>query len=149
MVHSKQVDAKKTKHMLVLRNYADFLFESTVKRELEMLDKVQARAIRPIRYGDASSVSMERVYSIIPLRERRRKHHLSLMYRLSKIETYIDTDRPEIVLRSRDKIKFQTPVTKLTKVMKSPYYRGVSLWDMLNEEQQKATTKVRFKQGLE
>ena len=54
----------------------------------------------------------------------------------------IDTDRPEIVLRSRDKIKF---VTKLTKVMKSPYYRGISLWDMLNEEQQRATTKVRFK----
>ena len=85
----------------------------------------------------------------LSLRERRRKHHLFLMYRLSKIETYIDTDRPEIVLRSRDKIKFRTPVTKLMKVMKSPYYRGVSLWDMLNEEQQKATTKVRFKQGLE
>ena len=135
--------------ILPILDYADFLFESTVKRELGLLDKVQTRAIRLIRYGDASGTSMERVYRIIPLRERRRKHHLSLMYRLSKIETYIDTDRPEIVLRSRDKIKFRTPVTKLTKVMKSPYYRGVSLWDMLNEEQQRATTKVRFKQGLE
>ena len=149
MVHSKQVDAKKTKHMLVLRNkdlvntvealsvnfagailgkvpankylgvdldrnmtyenavhntyvkanknlftllkirpyisqstaaliykqfilpildYVEFMFESTVKRELEMLDKVQARAIPLIRYVDASGASMERVYSIIPLK---------------------------------------------------------------------------------
>ena len=70
------------------------------------------------------------------------------MYRMSKIDSYLDKDRPEVALRSRNKIKFRTPVTKLTKVMKSPYYRGVSLWDMLNEDVQKATTKVRFKQLL-
>ena len=51
-----------------------------------------------------------------------------------------------VILRSRNKIEFQTPVTTLTKVMKSPYYRGVSLWDMLNEEVLGATTKVRFKE---
>ena len=29
--------------------------------------------------------------------------------------------------------------------MKSPYYRGVTLWDMLPLEIQRATTKVKFK----
>ena len=35
-----------------------------------------------------------------------------------------------------------------TKVMKSPYYRGVSLWDRLTEEVQRATMKVRFKRQI-
>ena len=69
------------------------------------------------------------------------------MYRTSTVDSYLDEDRPLVALR-RNKIKFRTHVTKLTKVMKNPYYRGVSVWDMLNEEGQRATTKVRFKQLL-
>ena len=134
--------------ILPLLDYAYFLFESTVKRELDLLDKIQARAIGLISYGDHSGASMERIYNISPLRDRRRKHHLALMYRLSTVEKYLDNDRPRIILRSRNKIKLRTSATRLTKVTKSPYYRGVSLWDMLDEKQQKATTKVRFKQGL-
>ena len=84
--------------------------------------------------------------NITPLKERRKKHHLSLMYRLSRVETYLENTRPEINLRSRHKIKFSIPVTKLSKVMKSPFYRGASLWDRLSQEVQRATTKVRFKQ---
>ena len=68
--------------------------------------------------------------------------------RLSRIDSYIDTTRPEIVLRSRNKIKLLTPKTNLTKVMKSPYHRGVSMWDRLTEEVQRATMKVRFKRQI-
>ena len=64
----------------------------------------------------------------------------------SKVESYLEIKRPEINLRSRHKIKFTMPVTKLTKVLRSPFYRGVSLWDRLSVEVQQATTKVRFKQ---
>ena len=78
--------------------------------------------------------------------ERRRKHHLALMYMISRINLYIDDERPEIILRNRNKIKFKTPITKLTKVLKSPFYRGARLWDMLTEDLQRATTKVKFKQ---
>ena len=67
------------------------------------------------------------------------------MYRLSRTDSYIDLARPEMDLRSRNKIKFSMAKTKMTKVTKSPYYRGVSLWDMLPEEVQRATTKVRLK----
>ena len=134
--------------VLPILDYADFLFDSTVKRELDLLDKLQERALTLIGQGKISNRVIENIYSLEPLGARRRKHHLALMYRLSRIETYIDADRPEIVLRSRSKIKFIAPKTKLTKVMKSPYYRGVSLWDMLPQEIQRATTKVRFKKQV-
>ena len=129
-------------------DYADFIFESTVKRELDLLDKIQDRALTLIGRGQVDNIFVENTYAIEPLKARRRKHHLALMYRLSKIDDYLDTARPEIVLRNRDKIKFITPKTKLTKVLKSPYYRGVSLWDMLPQQVQRATTKVRFKKLL-
>ena len=65
---------------------------------------------------------------------------------------YVDTCRPKLSLRSNSKIKvklkFKIRTTKLTKVLNSPYYRGVRLWDRLSEETQKATTKFKFKNIL-
>ena len=83
---------------------------------------------------------------ITPLKERQRKHHLALMYRIGGIDSYLELRRPEINLPSWKKIQFSIPVTRLSKVMKSPFYRGATLWDMLTVEVQRATTKVRFKQ---
>ena len=134
--------------VLPILDYADFIFDSAVKGEVDLLDRIQNRAIKVIGRGQVNNVAIENVYNIEPLRARRRKHHLALMYRLSKTGLYTDTTRPEIVLRSRHKIKFSVAKTKLTKVMKSPYYRGASLWDMLPKEVQRATTKVRFKRGI-
>ena len=131
--------------ILPILDYADFLFESTVKRELDLLDKIQERALTLIGQGRQNENIIRNTYGIESLQARRRKHHLALMYRLSRIDVYIDQDRPEIVLRNRLKIKFITPKTKLTQVMKSPYYRGVTLWDMLPLEIQRATTEVKFK----
>ena len=74
---------------------------------------------------------------------------------VSQVETsvlYLDDKdlleqyRANIELRNNSKIKFKTRTTKLTKVANSPYYRGVRLWDRLNESTQKATTEVKFKQ---
>ena len=66
------------------------------------------------------------------------------MFRLNQEKDYIDTYTPRIVLRNNNKIKFKIKMTRLTIVLKSPYYRG--LWDQLSEETQGATTKVEFKQ---
>ena len=129
-------------------DYADFLFDSTVKLELDLLDRIQERVLALIGWGQMNNREIENIYTIELLRARRRKHHLALMYRLSKIDLYIDHARPEIALRSRNKVKFKIPKTKLTKVLKSPYYRGVTLWDMLPKEVQRATTKVRFKKQI-
>ena len=101
-------------YILPILDYADFLFESTTKRELDLLDKVQDRDMRLIGNGQQTIRAIENKYNIEPLKDRHRRHHLTLMYRLSKIEMYIDIERPDITLRSRNKIKFLTPKTKLT-----------------------------------
>ena len=106
---------------------------------------MQERALTLIGQGGQNKNIIRNTYDIESLQARRRKHHLALMYRMSRIDAYIDQDKPEIVLRNRLKIKFITPKTKLTKVMKSPYYKGITLWDMLPLEIQRATTKVKFK----
>ena len=67
-------------------------------------------------------------------------------YRLKDDKDLLEQYRANIELRNNSKIKFKTRTTKLTKVANSPYYRGVRLWDRLNESTQKATTKVKFKQ---
>ena len=134
--------------ILPILDYADFLFDSSIKYELDLLDRIQDRALRLISRGQLNNAAVENAHNIEPLRARCRKHHLALMYRLSRIDLYLDSSRPEIGLRSRNKIKFSTAKIKLTKVMKSPYYRGVSLWDRLPEEVQRATTKVRFKKQI-
>ena len=131
--------------ILPILDYADFLFDSTVKYELDLLDRIQDRALRLIGRGQPNNRAIEDIYNFEPLKARRRKHHLALMYRLSKNGLYLDTVRPKIALRSRNKVKFTTAKTKLTKVMKSPFYRGVTLWEMLTAQVQRATTKVKFK----
>ena len=50
-----------------------------------------------------------------------------------------------MTLRNNSEVKFKIKTLQLTKVQKSPYYRGVSLWDRLPEDVQKATTTVKFK----
>ena len=91
-----------------------FLFHSMVKCELDLLDRVQERALRLIGHGQMNNRAIQNAYGIEPLWERPRKHHLALMYRLSRIDSYIDTTRPEIALGSRNKITFLIPKTNLT-----------------------------------
>ena len=135
--------------MLPILDYADFLVESAPIKQISLLDKIQERAVKQIRFGvrfTQADPKIEKVYNIVPLRERRRKHHLSLMYRIRDFTSYLDIARPAVNLRSNNKIKFCTPRNRLTKVLKGPFYRGVSLWDRLTVRVQRATTKVRFKQ---
>ena len=122
--------------VLPLLDYADFLFESAPKRVTDQLDKLQRRALKIIdsdKHRNYNDKALENVYLLKPLADRRREHHLALMYRLREIPSYINEDRPEVVLRNRNKIKFKISATKLTKVLRSPFYRGYHLWDMLDE----------------
>ena len=90
--------------VLPILDYADLLFDSTVKRELDLLDNILERALTLIGRGQVNNRMIENTYAIEPLKARWRKHHLSLMYRISKIEAYLDTSRPEIILRNRPQI---------------------------------------------
>ena len=131
--------------------YADFLVDSCNKQRTAKLLNIQKRAVKIIdqaRHKDSTYKELLALYNIEDLENRRKKHHLSVMYRQARNINNLDLRRPDTNLRSNLKIKFRNKVTQLTKVQKSPYYRGVTLWDMLPLDVQRATTKVKFKQGL-
>ena len=131
--------------------YADFLIDSCQKTKIGKLDSIQKRSVRIVdgcKHKDMKLKDLQTLYGLEELGERRKKHHLALMYRHSKTPSNLDQKRPALVLRNNNKVKFKTKTTLLTKVQKSPYHRGVSLWDHLPEDVQRATTKVKFKNFL-
>ena len=48
-------------------------------------------------------------------------------------------------LRSSKNVKMNDEFTRLTKIQKSPYYRGLSLWDKLPKELQLVDSRMVFK----
>ena len=135
-------------HVLPILDYADFLIDSCIKRKVGTLDQIQKRAVHTIdgktNFGQSFEGLMN-IYGLRPLIKRREEHQLSMMYRLSGNIDFIDNRRPVINLRSNTKIKFPMRHTRLSKIINSPYYRAVRLWDRLSAETQRATTKVKFK----
>ena len=127
--------------------YADFLIDSCTQLRIEKLDGIQKRSVKIIdgyKHRGMKYENLLALYGLEHLGLRRKRHHLAVMYRHSKVKEHIDDVRPEMTLRNNRKVKFKIKTTQLTKVQKSPYYRGVSLWDRLPEDVQKATTKVKF-----
>ena len=54
------------------------------------------------------------------------------MYKKSKNnKSSLTLQRPKIELRSRNKVKFKQAFTDKTKVLNSPFYRGMYLWNQL------------------
>ena len=51
-------------------------------------------------------------------------------------------------ITSRKKVKFKNIMRKQEKILKSPMYRGIKLWDMIPEDIQRSLTKVKFKRGI-
>ena len=70
------------------------------------------------------------------------------MFIESKSETNIDVYRPQTVLRSTLNVKMKHKITRLTKVLRSPHYRGLELWDQLPAEIQNIDNKTTFKERI-
>ena len=131
--------------------YADFLVDSCNKIKTGKLESIQKRAVKIIDWSRHKGTKYEDLlilYSLDDLEVRRKRHHLTVMFRRSQDPSNLDLGRPGIELRSNKKVKFKSKTTQLTKVQKSPYYRGVCLWDRLPVGVQRATTKVRFKKEI-
>ena len=131
--------------------YADFLVDSCNKQKTEKLGRIQKRAKKIIdqtRHKDCSYDELLAMYNIEDLVMRRKRQDLSIMYRHAHDSSNLDFRRPDTNLRSNLKIRFRNKITPLTKIQKSPYYRGVSLWDRLPVDVHRVTTKVKFKRDL-
>ena len=85
------------------------------------------------------------VLGIEKLEIRRNRSLLNLMYTESKIPSNIEESRDYMILRSTKKVKMKSDFTKLTKIQRSPYYRGLKLWNSLPENVQKEESKSKFK----
>ena len=72
---------------------------------------------------------------------------LSFMYK-SRIVENLNCKTTSITLRSDSKIKFRETLTHKTTVQKSPYYRGIALWNSLTPSLQKENTLLKFKQKI-
>ena len=134
-------------------DYGDFVIDSGIKANIDRLDRLQTRTIRCIEYQlDRDKLKdlniLYQRYKLEPLEVRRKRNLVKLMYSESKQPLNLDIYRPKMVLRSSRSVKMNHTFTRLTKIQKSPYYRGLELWDKLPQEIQKVESKIEFKNKI-
>ena len=82
------------------------------------------------------------------LRTRRKEHLLMNMFAEKNNPEYVDMNRPDMLLRNHDGTKFKIRATRNQKVYKSPYCRGVHLWERLPNVTQTLQGKKEFKHSI-
>ena len=130
--------------------YVDFIIESSSQEMVKKLDVFQRKALRRIEYclipeEKKSYEVLESKYKIEKLAIRRKRSLLRVMYINSKDINNIKNRTHDINLRSTKKVKMKEDFSGLTKLHRSPYYRGIKLWESLPETVQHAETKIIFK----
>ena len=126
------------------------MIDSGTQCKIEKLERIQDRIMRTIEYvydvDKRENIDILKVrYNIENLGVRRKRNLLKIMFNQSQNVENIDSYRPDRTLRSCDKIKLKCNFTRITKIQKSPFYRGVSLWDSLPKELQKEQSRKTFK----
>ena len=104
------------------------------QKHIDKFDNVQKRALRIISYGRGANKTYEdtvREYDVQKLHNQRKEHLLMNMFAHKINPEYVDMNRPDMLLRNHDGTKFKIRVTRNQKLYKSPYYRGVKLWEQL------------------
>ena len=76
-------------------------------------------------------------YKIESLSLRRKRNLVKIMYSQSSQVQNIKIDTVTINLRSKKKVHMKKDFTSKTKVLNSPLYRGLKLWDSLLSDMQK------------
>ena len=132
--------------------YGDFKVDSANQISIQRLDKLQEKAIRLAEYrpyNQRQEISkLMDFFGLEKLETRRNRSLLSLMYTQSKMSSNVLDKNDYMSLRSSNKVKLKSDFTKLTKVQRSPYYRGLKLWNSLPENVQKEENKLKFKKEL-
>ena len=134
-------------------DYGDYIIDSGTKKNIDKLDNLQTKAIRCIEHQHDTEkrkcmANLYHRFKLEPLKNRRRRNLVKLMYIESKKSVNIEMHRPKMTLRSSNSVKLTHRFTKLTKIQKSPYYRGLELWDKLPSDIQKLESKIEFKNKI-
>ena len=131
--------------------YCDFLIDSSLKKHIEKFDRVQKRALRTINYGQKVHKTYAETmleYDVQHLHVRRKEHLIMNMFSQRNNPEYVDTNRPDRLLRNHDGTKFKIRATRNQKVYKSPYFRGVQLWGQLPNVTRTLQGRKEFKHSI-
>ena len=136
-----------------LLEYVDFIVDSGSKCLISKLDRFQDRVLRRVENctnpeSRKSYAELGKLYNIEPLRVRRKRSLLRVMYTQSKDEINIVATTCTRILRSRKKVNLKYKFSDLTKLHNSPFYRGVKLWNTLPAEIQNCNERSVFKKRL-
>ena len=134
-------------------DYVDFVVDSGSATRIKKLDTLEKKAIRRIEYcmnvenRQGTNVLLEK-HKIEELKLRCKRNLLKIMYSQSLCETNLKKVTTDKNLRSTNKVKLDNNFTSKTKVLNSPLYRGVRLWDKLPTDIQKETDKYTFRKKI-
>ena len=134
-------------------DYIDFVVESGSADRIQKIENLQKKAIRRIEYCTIPEnrkdldVLLEK-YKIESLKLRRKRNLVKIMYSQSSCSKNLKPDTVKINLRSKKKIHIKKDFTSKTKILNSPYYRGIKLWDSLPSDMQKEKDFRAFKKRL-
>ena len=133
--------------------YGDFLIDSANQKCIDKLERLQERVVRVIEYEPLSNKRKEMSnlkisMNIDDLSVRRKRSLLRIMYSQSKQTLNVQNDESKMSLRSSKKVKLKSDFTRLTKIQRSPFYRGLKLWDTLPEHVQKERNRLKFKNNV-
>ena len=134
-------------------DYIDFVIDSGSVSRVQKLDNLQKKAIRRIEYCTLSANrkdidTLQGLYNIEPLKLRRKRNLLKIMYNQSHEENNLQEYEMNMKLRSSKKVKMKSDFTSKTRVYNSPLYRGLKLWDSLPADIQKEKDKYKFKKKI-
>ena len=136
--------------MLPSLEYCSFYTGSAHSGELLKIQRLQNQALRVcLRRGvrSISVVDLHKECGIELLARRRKLQLLQLMWK--KAQNGEAIEQGNVRTRGDLKIRFKKRRAKSSFYQKSPYYRGVSLWDTLKSDVQKLPTKRRFKHAID
>ena len=137
--------------ILPMCEYADQVVESGPSEKVSKLQLLQDRAVRIIDNKEHRGLGVDgltNLHRLNMLKFRRAEHLACSMYRLSTDTTRLERSRPNVHLRSRNKIKFKSHKRTYEKYLRSPLSRGITLWDRIPKQVQRSTTKVKFKKAI-
>ena len=134
-------------------DYIDFVVESGSADRVHKLDLLQNKAVRRIEHcvvpenREKLDVLLGK-YKIESLSLRRKRNLLKIMYSRSSCSQNLKIDTVKINLRSKKKIHMKKDFTSKSKILNSPLYRGLKLWDSLPSDLQKEKDFRAFKKRL-
>ena len=129
--------------------YCSFFIGSAHSAELLKLQRMQNHALRiclNTRVRGTSVADLHTLAEIDTLERRRKIQLLLIMWKLGHGGEAIIPVR--VRTRGDLKIRFRKKRAKTSFYQKSPYYRGVSLWDTLDKDVQKLGTRDSFREKI-